>query len=238
MIGIGVIPLVLLFILSIIPAVFEDIKDDIFLALGGGQNIWSYYYLTTKAQSALKCDIFGNLMFWVGYHFMIRKYQGEGWGIIRWTVYSFVLLILIPATIYGFKTVKSDKVSTFKKFFAIRTLLELLKVYSIAVVWFDRTILMRRILPDNELGPSVFDPFFSTSQYLRLKIYLSINAAFTFIVSFWAMKKMVMSYHIRIKNHRDLIRAKDMSLSYSYSDKDNMAVGGNNLRERILQIIE
>ena len=128
--------------------------------------------------------------------------------------------------------------STFKKFFAIRTLLELLKVYSIAVVWFDRTILMRRILPDNELGPSVFDPFFSTSQYLRLKIYLSINAAFTFIVSFWAMKKMVMSYHIRIKNHRDLIRAKDMSLSYSYSDKDNMAVGGNNLRERILQIIE
>lgn len=76
-IALGLCPVLLIFILSIIPAVFEDIKDDIFLALGGNQNMWSNYYMTTKAQSALMCDILGNLMYWACYYFMIYKYEGD-----------------------------------------------------------------------------------------------------------------------------------------------------------------
>ena len=100
-IALGLCPILLVFILSIVPAVFEDIKDDIFLALGGNQNIWSNYYMTTKAQSALMCDILGNLMYWICYQFMIHKYEGDTMFPRRYqfTSYGFVLLLLIPTTI-------------------------------------------------------------------------------------------------------------------------------------------
>ena len=119
--------------------------------------------------------------------------------------------------------------------------MEVLKVYSIVVIWLDRTILLMKIEPENETLLGGQDPFLKSSQYLRLKIYITINAVITFLVSFWAMKKMIMSFRVRMRTHRDLIKAKDENLMYynpTVNDDNDLNIGGNNLRERIMQIIE
>ena len=43
--------------LSILPAVYEDIKDNIFLALGGNNNLWNNFYNVTLTKSTLKLDL-------------------------------------------------------------------------------------------------------------------------------------------------------------------------------------
>ena len=58
------------------------------------------------------------------------------------------------------------------------------------------------------------DPFLLTNQYLRLKTYITINAVCTFVVSIWAMRKMIISFRVRMRTHRDVIRAKDEGMIY------------------------
>ena len=118
--------------------------------------------------------------------------------------------------------------------------MEVLKVYSIVVIWLDRTILMMKIEPDNETLLGGMDPFLKSNQYLRLKIYITINAICTFLISFWAMRKMIISFRVRISTHRDLLQAKDEEMVYntSVNAQNDLNLGGNNLKERILKMIE
>jgi hypothetical protein len=57
--------------ITIIPAVYEDIKDNIFLLLGGNRNLWDNFYNLTLTMSALKMDIIANLEFWTTFFFLL-----------------------------------------------------------------------------------------------------------------------------------------------------------------------
>jgi hypothetical protein len=46
-------PLALVTYLAIIPAVYEDVKDNIFLVLGGNRNLWDNFYNITLTKSVL-----------------------------------------------------------------------------------------------------------------------------------------------------------------------------------------
>lgn len=56
---------------SIIPAVYEDIKDNIFLVVGGNKNIWDNFYNVTLSKSVLKLDVIANLEFWTTLYFLL-----------------------------------------------------------------------------------------------------------------------------------------------------------------------
>ena len=62
-------PVMTLLSVTIIPAVYEDIKDNIFLLLGGNRNLWDNFYNLTLTMSALKLDIIANLEFWTTFFF-------------------------------------------------------------------------------------------------------------------------------------------------------------------------
>lgn len=50
--------------LTILPAIYEDIQDNIFLAIGGDQTIWNNFYHLTLSKAQVKSDLFRNIQFY------------------------------------------------------------------------------------------------------------------------------------------------------------------------------
>ena len=63
-------PIILIMYFAIIPAVYEDIKDNIFLVLGGNRNLWDNFYNITLTKSVLELDIIANFEFWTTLFFL------------------------------------------------------------------------------------------------------------------------------------------------------------------------
>lgn len=60
--------------LSILPAVYEDIKDNIFLALGGNTALWLNFYNLTLSKSVVKLDLIFNCQFWTAFFFVVYDF--------------------------------------------------------------------------------------------------------------------------------------------------------------------
>ncbi len=60
---------------SVIPSIYEDIKDNIFLALGGSNALWENFYNMALSKSIIKLDLIGNLEFWTTYFFILYNFQ-------------------------------------------------------------------------------------------------------------------------------------------------------------------
>ena len=93
---------------TIIPAVYEDIKDNIFLLLGGNRNLWDNFYNLTLTMSALKLDIIANLEFWTTFFFLLYTIDYTDakfpvWG--YWTVYGSLLFVVLLTDILGYRSV-------------------------------------------------------------------------------------------------------------------------------------
>lgn len=69
--GLGLSAVFTVFELSILPAVYEDIKDNIFLALGGNTSLWANFYNVTLTKSVLKLDLIFNCQFWTAFFFVV-----------------------------------------------------------------------------------------------------------------------------------------------------------------------
>lgn len=67
--------LILIVVFLILPAVYEDIKDNIFLVLGGNRNLWANFYHITLSQSAVKLDLLANLEFWTTFFFVVINFE-------------------------------------------------------------------------------------------------------------------------------------------------------------------
>jgi hypothetical protein len=63
-------PIILIMYFAIIPAVYEDIKDNIFLVLGGNRNLWDNFYNITLTKSVLELDIIANFEYWTTLFFL------------------------------------------------------------------------------------------------------------------------------------------------------------------------
>ena len=62
--------------LSILPAVYEDIKDNIFLALGGNNNLWNNFYNVTLTKSTLKLDLIFTCQYWTAFFTICYDFHG------------------------------------------------------------------------------------------------------------------------------------------------------------------
>lgn len=101
-------PLMTILSILIIPAVYEDIKDNIFLLLGGNRNLWDNFYNLTLTMSALKIDIIANLEFWTTFFFLLYTIdysdaQFPKWA--YWSVYGTLLFIVLLTDIFGYRSV-------------------------------------------------------------------------------------------------------------------------------------
>ena len=93
---------------TIIPAVYEDIKDNIFLLLGGNRNLWDNFYNLTLTMSALKLDIIANLEFWTTFFFLLYTidYTDAKFPVWSyWTVYGLLLFVVLLTDILGYRSV-------------------------------------------------------------------------------------------------------------------------------------
>lgn len=71
MVGEVLMPAIWITYLTIIPAVYEDIKDNIFLVLGGNRNLWDNFYNITLTKSVLELDIIANFEYWTTLFFIV-----------------------------------------------------------------------------------------------------------------------------------------------------------------------
>ena len=94
--------------ITIIPAVYEDIKDNIFLLLGGNRNLWNNFYNLTLTMSALKMDIIANLEFWTTFYFLLYTidYTNAEFPVWSyWAVYGFLLFVVLLTDVLGYRSV-------------------------------------------------------------------------------------------------------------------------------------
>ena len=111
--------IILIMVYLILPAVYEDIKDNIFLVLGGNRNLWANFYHITLSQSAVKLDLLANLEFWTTFFFVVINFEfldeNESEGgktnivpiYVYWIIYGVTLLVLVIADIVGYKSVST-----------------------------------------------------------------------------------------------------------------------------------
>ena len=112
-------PLITILSISIIPAVFEDIKDNIFLLLGGNRNLWDNFYQLTLTMSSMKLDIMANFEFWTGLFFIQWNidYDNSQYSyIVYWSIFGGLLFIVILVDLVGFKQVSEKKSCKFDNF--------------------------------------------------------------------------------------------------------------------------
>ncbi|MFN9902208.1 MAG: hypothetical protein ACK55Z_26180, partial [bacterium] len=70
-----------------IPSIYEDIKDNIFLALGGSNALWENFYNMAFSKSIIKLDLIGNLEFWTTYFFILYNFKVEDQNTIQYVSY-------------------------------------------------------------------------------------------------------------------------------------------------------
>ena len=101
--------------ITIIPAVYEDIKDNIFLLLGGNRNLWDNFYNLTLTMSALKMDIIANLEFWTTFFFLLYTvdYSDSQYPIwAYWSFYGSLLFIVLLTDVFGYRSVRFNSNSS------------------------------------------------------------------------------------------------------------------------------
>ena len=179
--------------LSIIPAVYEDIKDNIFLALGGNTNLWSNFYYMTLTKSVIKLDLIFNLQFWTAFLFVVSDFKNEKkdyYIYIYYSVYGLSLLLSIGSDYLGLKSIRSSAKMNFTLFFFLRAISELIKIFIVFQLWRGQTILFEKIDNlDNDLMES--------KEGKSLRDYITINGCFTVIMFVWCVNRMYKCYKAR-----------------------------------------
>jgi len=157
--------IILIMVYLILPAVYEDIKDNIFLVLGGNRNLWANFYHITLSQSAVKLDLLANLEFWTTFFFVVINFEfldeNESEGgktnivpiYVYWIIYGVTLLVLVIADIVGYKSIKNINKSSYLSFFFLRSLVEAAKIFMVVALWYDKTFLLEDI---NEINKGFF----------------------------------------------------------------------------------
>ena len=133
-----------------IPSIYEDIKDNIFLALGGSNSLWENFYNMALSKSIIKLDLIGNLEFWTTYFFILYNFQVEDQNTIQyvsyWVIYSVLLVSIVISAMIGFVAIRKITKTYYILFFILRILAEAFKIYLIVQLWLGNTILMKKIV--------------------------------------------------------------------------------------------
>jgi hypothetical protein len=134
----------------VIPSIYEDIKDNIFLALGGSNSLWENFYNMALSKSIIKLDLIGNLEFWTTYFFILYNFQVEDQNTIQyvsyWVIYSVLLVSIVISAMIGFVAIRKITKTYYILFFILRILAEAFKIYLIVQLWLGNTILMKKIV--------------------------------------------------------------------------------------------
>ena len=104
-------PLILVMYYAIIPAVYEDIKDNIFLVLGGNRNLWDNFYNTTLTKSVLELDIIANFEYWTTLFFLfwnLKDNQGQYPFELYWGLFAAVFIMVQITDLIGYKSVSKS----------------------------------------------------------------------------------------------------------------------------------
>lgn len=190
--------------LSILPAVYEDIKDNIFLALGGNTNIWENFYNVTFTKSVVKLDLIFNCQFWTAFFFVVWDFQGEQtlYKVIYWVVYGFSLYLSIQADWFGFYAVKKVKKGSFLLFFIFRIISEATKIFIVEQFWRKQTFLFQDL-------DEVDKDFFEKGDGKRLRVYVTVDCAITVLMFIWCVYQMYKCYQTRNLTAPEYIRQKN-----------------------------
>ena len=133
-----------------IPSIYEDIKDNIFLALGGSNSLWENFYNMALSKSIIKLDLIGNLEFWTTYFFILYNFNVEDQNTIQyvsyWVIYSVLLVSIVISAMIGFVAIRKITKTYYILFFILRILAEAFKIYLIVQLWLGNTILMKKIV--------------------------------------------------------------------------------------------
>jgi len=152
---------------------------------------------------------------------------------IYWAIVGGLFAIVQITDLIGYKSIKSIQKTSYMVFFSLRTIIELIKIAIVVLVWLDRTILYENI-SDHYIDLE------QASEFNRLKIYSTINAATTFFLFIWTMQRMYTCYSTRNKTHIEQIKATHNHEGY-YNQIDNFDHEGgmerNNLGQKIMEII-
>jgi len=134
----------------VIPSIYEDIKDNIFLALGGSNSLWENFYNMALSKSIIKLDLIGNLEFWTTYFFILYNFHVEDQNTIQyvsyWVIYSVLLVSVVISAMIGFVAIRKITKTYYILFFILRILAEAFKIYLIVQLWLGNTILMKKIV--------------------------------------------------------------------------------------------
>jgi hypothetical protein len=134
----------------VIPSIYEDIKDNIFLALGGSNSLWENFYNMALSKSIIKLDLIGNLEFWTTYFFILYNFHVEDQNTIQyvsyWVIYSVLLVSIVISAMIGFVAIRKITKTYYILFFILRILAEAFKIYLIVQLWLGNTILMKKIV--------------------------------------------------------------------------------------------
>ena len=133
-----------------IPSIYEDIKDNISLALGGSNSLWENFYNMALSKSIIKLDLIGNLEFWTTYFFILYNFHVEDQNTIQyvsyWVIYSVLLVSIVISAMIGFVAIRKITKTYYILFFILRILAEAFKIYLIVQLWLGNTILMKKIV--------------------------------------------------------------------------------------------
>lgn len=126
---------------------YEDIKDNIFLALGGNTSLWANFYNVTLTKSVIKLDTIFNCQFWTAFFFVVFDFQDTStlYRAIYWVVYALSLYLSIQADIFGYWAVQKVKKGSFILFFLFRTISEATKIFIVVQFWRKQTFLFQDI---------------------------------------------------------------------------------------------
>lgn len=103
-------PIILIMYFAIIPAVYEDIKDNIFLVLGGNRNLWDNFYNITLTKSVLELDIIANFEYWTTLFFLfwnLKDNEGQYPFGLYWGLFAAVFIMVQITDLIGYNSVST-----------------------------------------------------------------------------------------------------------------------------------
>lgn len=211
--------------LSILPAIYEDIKDNIFLALGGNTSLWVNFYNLTLSKSIIKLDLIFNLQFWTAFFFIIYDFREDTFylRVLFWGINAAVLLLSILASLIGYITVKRIRASTFCLFFTTRILSEVIKIFIAVQFWRKQTILFQdlSIVKKEDEG---------SKEELRLREYVTGDCAVTFIMFIVCLLRMHKLYKERhFQNPMSYKNAYEKKTYFERESEDNSDINKSEL---------
>lgn len=103
-------PLTVIMYHAIIPAVYEDIKDNIFLVLGGNRNLWDNFYNITLTKSVLELDIIANFEYWTTLFFIVWNMKDDAGKYpisVYWGIFGGLFVMVQITDLIGYKSVSN-----------------------------------------------------------------------------------------------------------------------------------